>query len=260
MVDLVYRVTKRPKRGNMTERGGELLLKLSFVFSCVLIAVALLLTLFSAGTNTTSSGFDSLGDTVQDNVAYLDQTISDGFGAVATTFDNIAAFTARATDIHALIRPADYSEVPVITALPAVQAAYNPKVQPASTTATPPPAAPAAPIASIHTANLYTRGNCTWWAATRRAQINKPIPNSWGNAATWAQRAARDGYAVDHTPTIGAIMQTPNSARGLGHVAFVEKVDPDGTWHISEMNVIGLGKVSRNAMPAAAAARYNFIH
>ena len=106
----------------------------------------------------------------------------------------------------------------------------------------------------------YEPGNCTYWVYMRRSQVGQPIPNTWGNAATWAPRAATDGYHVDHTPTQYAIMQTPNSAGGLGHVAFVESVDSNGTWNISEMNVYGLYFVDRVPMPPAAAAAYNFIH
>jgi surface antigen len=108
--------------------------------------------------------------------------------------------------------------------------------------------------------NGYAWGNCTWWAAARRAQLGQPIPNSWGNAASWAVRAGRDGYRVDHSPSPGAIMQTPYSAGGLGHVAIVEQVDADGTWHISEMNVLGLNIVDHAARTAAAATHYSFIH
>jgi surface antigen len=106
----------------------------------------------------------------------------------------------------------------------------------------------------------YAPGNCTYWVYARRAQVGETIPNSWGDAATWSPRAANDDYKVDNTPTQYAIMQTPNSAGGLGHVAFVESVDPDGTWHISEMNVKGLYIVDHKAMPASTAKNYNFIH
>lgn len=106
----------------------------------------------------------------------------------------------------------------------------------------------------------YAWGNCTWWAAMRRSQTGEPIPNSWGNAATWATRAQADGYLVDHTPTYGAIMQTPFVDNGLGHVAFVESVNEDGSWTISEMNVKGLDVVDYKTLSVADAADYNFIH
>ncbi len=106
----------------------------------------------------------------------------------------------------------------------------------------------------------YDPGNCTYWAYARRAQVGEPIPNTWGDASSWAFYAGLDGYTVDHTPSKHAIMQTPDAAEGLGHVAFVESVNPDGTWHISEMNVLGLYIVDHKAMPASAATNYNFIH
>ena len=114
--------------------------------------------------------------------------------------------------------------------------------------------------AASYPGDFYAWGNCTWWAAIRRSQIGEPVPNSWGNAATWAVNAEADGYLVDHTPSFGAIMQISDVDGGLGHVAFVEGVDPDGTWHISEMNVLGLDVVDDKAMPASAAMDYNFIH
>jgi surface antigen len=103
----------------------------------------------------------------------------------------------------------------------------------------------------------YAFGNCTYWAALRRAQMGRPVPNTWGDAVYWAGRAELGGYAVDHTPARGAIMQT---SWGSGHVAYVESVDANGTWHISEMNVVGFNKVDYRAMPPAAAGRYEFIH
>ena len=63
------------------------------------------------------------------------------------------------------------------------------------------------------TADTYAFGNCTYWVSLLRAQINEPIPNTWGNAATWASRAAKDGYVVDQDPSYGAIMQISMSIK-----------------------------------------------
>lgn len=108
--------------------------------------------------------------------------------------------------------------------------------------------------------DLYEWGNCTWWASMRRSQIGESIPNTWGNAATWAERAQNEGYVVDQTPSYGAIMQISNVDNGLGHVAFVESTGTDGSWTISEMNVRGLDVVDYKTLPAADAGGYNFIH
>jgi len=109
--------------------------------------------------------------------------------------------------------------------------------------------------------DTYAWGNCTYWVYALREQAGDSIPTSWGNAATWAPRAAADGYVVDRSPAVGAIMQTANSAGGLGHVAYVTAVDPvTGQWTISEMNVKGLDVVDTRTFPASAAGSYNFIH
>jgi surface antigen len=114
--------------------------------------------------------------------------------------------------------------------------------------------------AASYPGDYYAWGNCTWWVFIERSQMGEPIPNGWGNAATWAIRAAADGYLVDHNPSYGAIMQTSSVDGGLGHVAFVESVNSDGSWTISEMNVKGLDVVDERTMSAAEAMNYDFIH
>lgn len=109
--------------------------------------------------------------------------------------------------------------------------------------------------------DTYAWGNCTYWVYALRLQAGEPIPTTWGDAATWAPRAAKDGYLVDHTPEVGAIMQTANSAHGLGHVAYVTAVDTvTGDWTISEMNVKGLDIVDVRSFKTSDAKGYNFIH
>lgn len=108
------------------------------------------------------------------------------------------------------------------------------------------------------TKNTYIWGYCTFWTAQRRIEVGNPIPNNWGDANTWDDGALAVGYIVDHTPSVGAIMQT--DAGKEGHVAFVEKVNPDGSWEISEMNVKGWNILSNRTMSAERANNYNFIH
>ncbi len=78
--------------------------------------------------------------------------------------------------------------------------------------------------AAIYGFNGYDFGNCTWYVATQIA-----VPANWGNAATWAAGARASGWQVSSTPTVGAIAQTPYSAGGLGHVAIVDGISPDGS-------------------------------
>ena len=106
--------------------------------------------------------------------------------------------------------------------------------------------------------NLYDYGYCTWWASKRRAEVGTPIPQHWGDAHYWDDNAFLVGYRVDHIPQRFAIMQT--DAGSLGNVAFVESVEPDGSWTISEMNVVGWDILSSRTFKAAEAKNYNFIH
>ena len=111
----------------------------------------------------------------------------------------------------------------------------------------------------ISTADTYDYGYCTYWSALRREQTGKPIPNNWGNANTWGFDALASGYAVDHVPLTGAVMQT--TAGALGHVAYVESVNPaDGSWTISEMNFKAWDVVDNRTLSSADAKNYNFIH
>jgi hypothetical protein len=76
-------------------------------------------------------------------------------------------------------------------------------------------------------------------------------------ANTWDDNARTDGYLVDHSPAVGAILQT--DAGPLGHVAYVESVDSD-SWTVSEMNVKGWDELDSRTLPAGVTQQYNFIH
>jgi len=105
----------------------------------------------------------------------------------------------------------------------------------------------------------YAWGNCTYWVFLLRQKIHQPIPNNWGNANTWASRAKKDNYIVNHIPTVDSIMQTTQPP--LGHVALVINVNLiEQTWTISEMNVYGLDIVDQKTMPLSQAQNFNFIH
>lgn len=73
-------------------------------------------------------------------------------------------------------------------------------------------------------------GWCTYYVATWRNV-------TWrGDAGWWYDNARAQGYAVGSTPKVGAIMVTWESY--LGHVAYVEAVNADGSWTVSEMNYV----------------------
>jgi surface antigen len=109
--------------------------------------------------------------------------------------------------------------------------------------------------------NRYDFGYCTWYVYNKRAAIGKPVGSFWGNAASWAYYAAASGYKVDHNPSVGAVLQVGGGfSGGLGHVAFVERVNSDGSVFVSEMNYAGWDVVSTRTIPAGQAASYNYIH
>lgn len=93
--------------------------------------------------------------------------------------------------------------------------------------------------------NTYGAGYCTWYVKNRRPDL----PNSLGNANTWYARAASMGYSVGTIPKKGAVGTTTRGS--LGHVVYVEAINPDGSIVISEMNYAGpYSTRTRSASPS----------
>ncbi|MGS0652286.1 CHAP domain-containing protein, partial [Staphylococcus arlettae] len=91
------------------------------------------------------------------------------------------------------------------------------------------------------------------------AQIGKGISTYWWNANNWDNAAPQDGYTVDRKPTVGSILQT--DAGYYGHVAFVERVNSDGSVYVSEMNYSAApGVKTFRTVPASQVANHKFIH
>ena len=109
--------------------------------------------------------------------------------------------------------------------------------------------------------NRYAFGNCTFYAYERRAQLGRPVGSFWGNAKTWALAAGSQGFRVDRTPEAGAVLVDTQGF--YGHVAIVEKVLPNGSVYLSEMNNYAYGGfniVSTRTITAGQAALYQYIH
>ena len=84
---------------------------------------------------------------------------------------------------------------------------------------------------AAHGHNLFPYGQCTYYVATRRNV-------TWGGDAwTWYNNGRAAGRPVGQVPVVGAVMVSWDS--WVGHVAYVEKVAPDGTFTVSEWNVRG---------------------
>ena len=84
----------------------------------------------------------------------------------------------------------------------------------------------------------YSYGYCTWWVSHKRY-----IP--WhSNAAQWWWSARAYGFAEGATPRVGAVMVMGYGVGGAsassGHVAYVESVNANGSFVVSEMNWWGV--------------------
>ncbi len=107
--------------------------------------------------------------------------------------------------------------------------------------------------------NRYDYGYCTWYAYNRRAQLGRPVGGMWGDASSWDYFAQQAGYVVDHTPEVGAVMQT--DVGRWGHVAVVESIGTDGSVTVSEMNYGGMwNRMTYRTLDPGQAAGYKYIH
>lgn len=111
--------------------------------------------------------------------------------------------------------------------------------------------------------NLYTAGQCTWYAYGIRKKMGKPISTYWHDAHNWDDRAKEEGYKVDTNPEEGAVFVADQGAGGApmstGHVAIVIGVKDKNTFKVSEMNVKG-GPFHVNERTLKMTKGYHFIH
>ena len=110
-------------------------------------------------------------------------------------------------------------------------------------------------VPADHGPDSFPYGQCTWYAASRRDV-------TWGgNAWTWYRNAAGI-RAEGHIPVQGALVVF--GIGWFGHVAYVEHVDPDGSFLVSEMNYYanggGWGIVDRRTIPANDGTIIGFIY
>lgn len=95
---------------------------------------------------------------------------------------------------------------------------------------------------TVAAGNRFPYGYCTWYVYNRR-----PVP--WlGNAWEWLGQAQRAGWATGQVPRLHAIQVSWES--GWGHVAYVEAVNADGSWTVSEMNFVGWAMLDMRTIKA----------
>lgn len=98
----------------------------------------------------------------------------------------------------------------------------------------------------------FAYGYCTWYVASRRQ-----VP--WtGDAWQWFGGAQAMGYLTGQTPQPGAVMVTWES--WVGHVAYVEQVNADGSFVVSEMNYRGWGIISTRTLRAGSVPLIGFVY
>lgn len=94
----------------------------------------------------------------------------------------------------------------------------------------------------------YLIGECTSYAAWKRAAMGRPVPRAMGNAGDWSGMA-------NGGPTVGSVMVMPNVGY-YGHVAIVEAVYGNGSILISEYNWIPYSFSTRVVNPYNYGAVY----
>lgn len=113
------------------------------------------------------------------------------------------------------------------------------------------------------TGNSYMWGNCTQYVYNRITQLGGHVDLNMGNGQDWGATGRARGYDVSHTPKAGTAVCFPAGVLGAdttyGHVAFLEKIQEDGSLLISEMNAVGLNVVSTRTISAEYVGLLTYI-
>nr|WP_231113462.1 CHAP domain-containing protein [Streptococcus dysgalactiae] len=87
-------------------------------------------------------------------------------------------------------------------------------------------------------------GQCTWYVYNRLVEAGSPHYNYLGNGQDWVRGLVLKSWKFSNKPVAGAVCSTTGGFDGTyaiyGHVSYVEYVNPDGTFLISECNYNGV--------------------
>jgi surface antigen len=107
--------------------------------------------------------------------------------------------------------------------------------------------------------NFYKR-ECVSFAAWRvRQRLGVDLTNAyrgvhWGNAINWDNAATAAGVRVDHTAKVGAVAQWNTGT--YGHVAYVARVNGDGTILLEEYNYLSAHDYDTRTVSASSVGNY----
>lgn len=111
--------------------------------------------------------------------------------------------------------------------------------------------------------NTYPWGQCTWYVK----QVAPWVGNYWGNGTQWSSSAAAEGFTVNHTPAVGAVVvfhcgQSVGSWTAdptYGHVAYVTAVN--GNSITIQQGGMGFSSpAGPNTETIGNASSYDYIH
>ena len=127
-------------------------------------------------------------------------------------------------------------------------------------------------------------GECTYWAAEKRPDLQEVVTKygpANSSAFDWKLAGVKAGYPIDQVPVAGDIVAMPpgdfytwtyTNAAGywwtfnftadpaVGHLAYVERVNTDGSFVTSEMNGDGSLQGDFRYVPAKAVSGMYFVH
>jgi surface antigen len=113
---------------------------------------------------------------------------------------------------------------------------------------------------------MATGHECTNYVAYVEETVNgAPTPGyNLGNAGSWGTNASANGVTVNTTPAVGSVAWWTDGYHGassLGHVAYVESVNDDGSITVSEDDAGSVGGFEWRTIAANSGYwPYEFIH
>jgi surface antigen len=107
------------------------------------------------------------------------------------------------------------------------------------------------------------KGQCTWYVAGRLLELGlspKVLGSDGfkGHANDWANYGKRNGLTVSKTPKKGAVYVSTNNT--FGHVAFVERVNSDGSFVITESNLKDDSRYNGERRISGVSSNVSFVY